>query len=370
MLKILHYIPGFLYGGIETMFLAWHRCVENKNVQFELLIRTQDDDATALKEYRDQNGEYYRLPTFSAKRVFEFKKQVDQFFETHNDYDILHAHEVDPFILSSAKKHGIKKIIVHSHTTSYGNGVKSKIRFWNEQIDIKRYADFAFACSKKAALWKFGSMTFKNNPVSIIHNAISTEKYDYNEQKRNSKRNEMNFKNKFVIGNIGRLTDAKNQFFLLDIFSEYLKLNKNTELLFIGDGPDEKELKEKAKNKGILEKIRFLGARNDVNELLQAMDCFVLPSKWEGLPVTLMEAQASGVACVISDIVTEEADITNNVTRISLNQSVDFWAKKLENIRRNFVRESTRIQIIDNGFDVSKEVLYLITKYKKIVGVD
>ncbi len=100
------------------------------------------------------------------------------------------------------------------------------------------------------------------------------------------------------------------------------------------------------------------------------MDCFVLPSKWEGLPVTLMEAQASGVACVISDIVTEEADITNNVTRISLNQSVDFWAKKLENIRRNFVRESTRIQIIDNGFDVSKEVLYLITKYKKIVGVD
>ena len=142
------------------------------------------------------------------------------------------------------------------------------------------------------------------------------------------------------------MTDAKNQFFLLDIFAEYLKLNKNTELLIIGDGPDEKELKEKAKNKGILEKIRFLGARNDVNELLQAIDCFVLPSKWEGLPVTLMEAQASGVACVISDIVTEEEDITN------------------------FIRKSTRVQIIDNGFDVSKEVLYLITKYKEVVGVD
>ena len=290
--------------------------------------------------------------------------------KTHNDYDILHAHEVDPFILSSAKKHGIKKIIVHSHTTSYGSGVKNKIRFLNEQINIKIYADFAFACSKKAALWKFGSMTFKNNQVVIIHNAIMTEKYDYDEQKRSDKRNELNLKNKFVIGNIGRLTDAKNQFFLLDIFAEYLKLNKNTELLIIGDGPDEKELKEKAKNKGILEKVRFLGARNDVNELLQAIDCFVLPSKWEGLPVTLMEAQASGVACIISDIVTEEADITNNVIRISLNQSMNFWAQKLEDIRMNFIRKSTRVQIIDNGFDVSKEVLYLITKYKEVVGVD
>ena len=173
-----------------------------------------------------------------------------------------------------------------------------------------------------------------------------------------------------MIGNIGRLTDAKNQFFLLDIFAEYLKLNKNTELLIIGDGPDEKELKEKAKNKRILEKVRFLGARNDVNELLQAIDCFVLPSKWEGLPVTLMEAQASGVACIISDIVTEEADITNNVIRISLNQSMNFWAQKLEDIRMNFIRKSTRVQIIDNGFDVSKEVLYLITKYKEVVGVD
>ena len=144
MLKVLHYIPGFLYGGIETMFLSWYRCIENKNVEFELLIRTQDDDATALKEYRNQNGKYYRLPTFSVKRVFDFKKQVDQFFKTHNNYDILHAHEVDPFILSSAKKHGIKKIIVHSHTTSYGSGVKNKIRFLNEQINIKIYADCVF----------------------------------------------------------------------------------------------------------------------------------------------------------------------------------------------------------------------------------
>lgn len=86
MLKVLHYIPGFLYGGIETMFLSWYRCIENKNVEFELLIRTQDDDATALKEYRNQNGKYYRLPTFSVKRVFDFKKQVDQFFKTHNNW--------------------------------------------------------------------------------------------------------------------------------------------------------------------------------------------------------------------------------------------------------------------------------------------
>lgn len=91
MLKVLHYIPGFLYGGIETMFLSWYRCIENKNVEFELLIRTQDDDATVLKEYRNQNGKYYRLPTFSVKRVFDFKKQVDQFFKTHNDYDISHT---------------------------------------------------------------------------------------------------------------------------------------------------------------------------------------------------------------------------------------------------------------------------------------
>lgn len=370
MIRVLHYIPGFLYGGIESMFLSWYRNIDHSKIQFDLLLRTQDDEAASLVEYRRIGGVYYRLAPLSLKEIGKFKKSVDNFFKDHHDYDILHAHEADPFVMSSAKRHGVKKIIIHSHTTSCGNGLKERIRYYDEKLSMKLYADYAFACSELAANWKFGGLKFKNTDVTIVHNAVIADRYDYNMPARKGIRDNLELGNKFAIVHIGRMSYPKNQFFLLDIFAECLKKDENVVLIMIGDGPDKAALEEYAISKNIIEKILFLGVRNDVDCLLQGMDCFLLPSRYEGLPVTLIEAQAAGLPCVISDVITKEADITDVVHRLSIEESPECWAHQIEEIRNSFVRKSTKDKIVQNGFDVKNEVISLMEKYQEITEED
>ena len=370
MLRVLHYIPGFLYGGIESMFLSWYKNIDFAKIQFELLLRTQDDSATALCEYRDLGGVYYRLAPISIKGIGKFRKSVDDFFRKHHNYDILHAHEADPFVLETAKKYGIKKIVLHSHSTSCGNSLKEKIRFYDEKISMRFYVDYAFACSKLAAEWKFGGLKFKKNDVTIVHNAIMTEKYDFSEYTREQIRKKMSLKNNFVLGHVGRMCIQKNQSFLIDVLVECLKKHENTILMMIGDGPDAEVLKAYAEKKKVEKQILFLGVRNDVNQLLQGMDCFLLSSMYEGLPVTLIEAQAAGLPCVISNSITNETEITDAIYRLSIEESPLYWAEKIEQIRKNFVRKSTREQITRSGFDVSHEVVSLVNKYHEIAEVE
>lgn len=367
MLKVLHYIPGFSYGGIESMFLSWYKCINQDDVRFELLMRTQDDNSSALNNYKMMNGVYYRLPLIDFKHILDFKKAVELFFEEHHDYDILHVHEADPFIMSSAKKYGISKIIIHSHTTSYGNGYKAFLRRLCEQISMKRHADYAFACSEIAADWKYKGQQFKGKPVTIIHNAISSELYSFNVNKRREIRKNLGIEDYFVVGHVGRLCPPKNQFYLLDIFSELNKINSKIILLMIGDGPDESALIKYAGELGIREKVLFLGLRNDVSDLLQAMDIFLLPSRYEGLPVTLIEAQVSGLLCYISDAISKEADITDLIVRLSIELHPQRWAELINEKQLQIRdRKDQSSCAFLNGYDVKFEVQKMLTVYRTV----
>ncbi len=365
MLRVLHYIPGFLYGGIESMFLSWYKNIDASKTEFELLIRTQDDEAQTLKEYKNLGGVYYRLSPITD--FFSYAKSVNLFFREHNDYDIFHIHEADPLIMMMAKRYGMKRIVLHSHSTNIANSIKEKIRFLDEKIEKTLFADRGFACSSPAALWKFGSCSFKHTPVVFIHNAIPVHEYRYNEAKRNELRRTYGLENKFVVGHVGRMTYPKNQFFLLDIFRELVSQKNNTVLIMLGDGPDENELKRYAQKNGIRDKVMFLGLRNDVKELLQVMDCFLLPSRYEGLPVTLIEAQASGLPCFISDVVASEADIVPEIVfRKNISDTPVSWAETILSCHNGFCRQDTSQIISEHGYDVVSEVKKLEREYERV----
>ena len=216
------------------------------------------------------------------------------------------------------------------------------------------YTD-AIAVSKNAGDW-----LYRNN-YSVLNNAIDTLKYAYNKEIRNKIRNDLDINNEFVIGNIGKLTYEKNQTFLLDIFAEYKKRNQFSKLLIGGGGEVEKELVEKAEKLGIREDVIFLGMLTNVEEILQAIDCFVFTSKYEGLGMVLIEAQASGLKCISSSAVPKETKVTSNIEYLDLDESINHWVDRIEVIQkgqtnRSYLSKDAIVSISKNGYYINDQV--------------
>lgn len=221
-----------------------------------------------------------------------------------NGYNIVHIHQNSASMAMDAivaKFCGCHTIIGHSHNT-FCNVLWQHYLF---KPIVNKVLTHRFACSKEAGEWVFG-----NKNVSVIHNAVDTAKFTFHETVRERLRNELGVNREFVIGFVGRLHEQKNLFRLLDIFTNVSKRKENVALLLIGEGPQDRELKEYAKKQGIFDKVQFLGRRDDISEILMAMDVFLMPSLYEGLPVVEVEAQASGLTCIISDKV-PEIDLIN-----------------------------------------------------------
>jgi glycosyltransferase involved in cell wall biosynthesis len=219
---------------------------------------------------------------------------------------------------------------------------------------LPKIADAYFSCSLMASKWIFPEDKIKIKGLHILKNGIDSEKYTFNEQIRIRKRSEFALENKFIIGNVARFKLEKNQSFLVDVFLEILKINMNSILLFVGDGEERKNVERKVYLLGIQEKVLFLGIRYDVPDILQAMDAFVLPSLYEGLPVVGIEAQASGLPCFISDGVTVETDVTGNCFFLSVKEKPSVWAQMITNKSKKYVRKNTSQQIINSGYDIKK----------------
>lgn len=348
------------------MFLSWYKRIDKNRFQIDLLIRTQDKNAPALLEYKRINGNYYRLASLHNPRLF--KKSTKDFFQKHHDYDILHAHGTDPWVFYYARKFGIKNIIVHSHYANVSSLTKERIKFIVSQYLINKYADYGLACSKKAAHFLFHDDKFKNKKINIVNNAIDSDKFVYNSFLREQQRKYMSLENKFVVGHVGRLTYQKNQFFLFDIFKEIVKQRDNAVLLLIGDGPDAECLQNYSKKLNINNKVIFMGAKNNIASLFRVMDCFILPSRWEGLPVTVVEALASGLPCFISDEITREVNLINNLVFYhSILENPKNWADDILCKTETVNRVNTQKIINSKGFDIKSAVIELENIYTSIL---
>lgn len=360
VLRILHVTVGMDRGGIENFLMNIYRKVDRKKIQFDFLIHLEEEQAFE-REILELGGKIYRTPALGKVGPFKYQKALNNFFKEH-DYKIVHSHynAVNGVILNEAKKCGIKNRISHSHTSYPKYRLFEKLyKEYYSKFLLKFVATKKYACSKKAGQW-----LYKSN-FEVINNGIDTKEYSYKFEERLKVRNELKIaEEKIVIGHIGRFVDEKNHRFLIEIFKKLYKKNKNYSLIMIGDGVLKKEIEENLSlDKELFKNVYFLGIREDVKNLLQGMDIMIFPSKFEGLPVALVEAQGSGLKCFVSKNVSEEIDLgCNLVTFIGLDKPVDEWVEIIEkNIE--YKRRDTVEYIKKAGYDVSDNANYLEKMY-------
>lgn len=328
-IRVAHIIGKMVGGGVESFIMNYYRNIDRNKIQFDFIIDS-DSKVVPRKEIENLGGRIIEIPPY--QKVFSYIKELKKVFKDNN-YKIVHSHlnTLSVFPLYCAYSAKVPVRIAHSHSTTNKKEWKKNIIKNILKPFSKVFATDYFSCSEHAARWLFGNKTFEQGKVSIIHNAIDVDKFRYNEEIRNKIRKELQIENKFVLGHVGRFVQQKNHDFLIDIFSEVYKENKNAVLLLIGDGPLEEKIKEKVNKLNLKDSVYFLGIKENVNEIMQAMDVFVFPSLYEGLGIVLVEAQCSGLPCVVSEEVPKEALILDNIASINLNNVME-WKKCVLNL--------------------------------------
>lgn len=336
-IRVLQVLGGLNRGGAETMVMNLYRNIDRNKIQFDFIKHTESKCAYD-DEIKELGGRIYSIPKYKVYNHFQYKKAWNNFLKKHPEYKIIHGHvrSTATIYLKIAKKYGLYTI-AHSHSTSSGKGIKAIIKNML-QFRIRYIADFFMGCSQDANEWLFGKKIANSEKCFVLPNAIEVEKYKYNEEIARKIKAEFNIKNdEIVVGHIGRFSYMKNHKFLIEIFEKLCK-TENCKLLLVGDGELKNDIQNIVKNKHLENKVIFTGVRSDVNEILQAMDIFVMPSIFEGLPVTLIEAQASGVPSLIANTITKEVDITPLIYRENLKNEPLIWTNKIKDILKNFNR--------------------------------
>lgn len=344
--RVLHIIDGMGSGGAEAFIMNLYRNIDRNKVQFDFLLRYDED--MHFKEIKDLGGRIFMTAPFPSQ-PWQNYQDTKNFFAEHNDYDIIHVHAnalIYMTALSLAKKAGIRCRVMHSHNTQARKPLYRLIHETNK-LFIDRLSTHQVACSSAAGQWMFN-----NEDYSVVNNGIDVKKYLFDQTSRDEIRQELNLEGKFVVGHIGRFLRSKNHLFLLDIFSEIYKQNKDAVLLLIGTGLLEKEIKQKVQELGLEEVVIFAGVRNDIEKVFQAMDVFLFPSLFEGLGIVAVEAQAAGLHTLVSEAVPKEAFLTDRIEQLSLQDSKEKWATKVLGYQHDFDRPNTYEELQTGGYDI------------------
>lgn len=356
MRKILQVVTHMNRGGLETMLMNYYRSIDRQSMQFDFLTHRPYGGDYA-EEIRQLGGIVYHLPVLNPFSL-RYRKLLGQFFDEHPEYQVIHVHQdcLSSVILKVAMQHGIKVRIAHSHTSSQDKDVKYPIKLFYRQF-IPKYATDLMACGKDAGEWMFRGAEFR-----ILNNAVDTQLYTADCEKRGVLRKQLGIAaDEFVLGHVGRFSPPKNHAFLTDIFYRIKKIESNARLLLVGrdSGEIADRIKEKVKTLHLVDSVIFTGVRSDVADLLQTMDVFLFPSIYEGLPVTLVEAQAAGLPCLISDKVPPDCKITDLVQQIPLSVGAEAWAKAAIEAGKKSARKDTSAQIKAAGFDIAENAKWL-----------
>lgn len=343
-IRVLQVVANMSYGGLENLLMNYYREIDRTKVQFDFLTH-----ASVHQDFEEEiaalGGKLYRLPRLNPFSP-GYLRTLDAFFKEHPEYRVVHCHlnELAGIPLRAAQRNGVPVRIAHSHTSNLVRNWKMIPRCLCRPL-IPRYATVLFACGTKAGDWMF-----RGKPYSILCNAIDTESFRFDPAVSRRVRQELGLGDSLVVGHVGQFRTEKNHLFLIDVFSEVLKLHPNSRLMLVGKGPQMDPAIEKAAALGIREKILFLGARPDIPVLMQAMDVFALPSLYEGLPVTMIEAQSAGLPCVKTDIITDDCSLTDLVHSLPIDDPAP-WAKLIVSLK-DTVRTDQLEQIRAGGYDI------------------
>lgn len=354
-------IMGKLVGrGVESVIFNYYRHIDHTKIQFDFYA---DDDSTVPmpQDILDAGARcymiprYQRLPQNMAALYRHFKEQ---------GYTIVHSdlNALSVFSLCAARLAGVPVRIAHSHSTAGKGDTKKNILKYILRPFAKTFATNYVACSRYAGAWLFGKKAMEQGKVTIFNNAIELDAFRYDRAVRGEVRTELGLEGKFVIGHVGAFCYQKNHEFLLDIFRDICGQCPDAVLLLVGDGPDRARIEEKARGMAVLS----LGQRDDVGRLYQAMDVFVLPSRYEGLPVVGVEAQAAGLPCLLSDAVTQDAKVTDGAVFLSISNGTGPWVQKLLELR-DFDRTDTSEQLAKQGFSIADQGAGLLRYYAELL---
>ena len=363
MKRILVYGMTFNYGGVESVIMNYYRNMDKQKLHFDFMC--VNDQMAYEDEVKANNSIVYKIGS-KTKNFTKYKKNINKFFkDKKKKYDAIWFNVctlVNIDALKLAKRYGIKTRIVHSHNSNMDYGFVKKTIHKLNKLKLNRYANVYWACSDVAAEYLFGG----NKKYMVINNAINIDEFKYNTEFRKKVRNSLDINDStLVVGNVGRFDEQKNHNFLVEVFNEIHKENGDSMLMLIGTGPLENVIKDKVGELGLENNTLFLGKRNDVNELYQAMDVFLFPSLYEGLGIVAVEAQCAGLPCICSTEVPEIARISDGFVRIGLSEPNQVWADTIQNIAKTYSRT---MKINTEIYDIKNEAKKLENLFERIIN--
>lgn len=358
IIRVLNIVPNMRAAGIETFIMNVYRNIDRSKIQFDFIVHNKkrmffDDEIEKL------GGKIYRFSFKDDKNIFKYIYDLNKFFKEHKEYNILHGHmqSMMPLYLFIAKLNNVKTRIAHSHNGDYEKTLKGRVLHYFSRFS-KLFSTENWACSKVAGDYLFGKKKFE-----IIYNGIETEKFKYKDYIRKEIRKELKLEKKFVIGHIGRFELQKDHDFIIDLFKEINKVKKNSILLLFGEGKLKSNIEFKVKKLGLEEKVYFMGVKDDIYKYYNAMDIFILPSIYEGLPVVGIEAQINGVKCIFSNNITPELNISSE--SLFLKKDILLWKDEISKIEK---LSHTNNEINFGKFDIkliSKKIKEKYIMYEK-----
>jgi len=358
-------------GGAETMIMNYYRRLNRSKIQFDFMVHRQERGAFD-DEIESLGGRIYRMIPIYPQNFVRYKKMLHNFFAEHKEYQIIHSHmsELGYFAFKEAAKAGVPHRICHAHNApdfsreGLFEWLKLPLRLYFIH-GIRKYTNHFFVCSHIAGLWLYGKK--HEDKFVFMKNAIDTRVFDYHKEEAIALKKKYNLNDKFIICHIGRFNQQKNHSFLIDIFEQIHLQVPESELLLIGDGRLRKSIETKVHNKNLDNSVRFMGQRDDVPSLLKASDILLFPSIYEGLSVVLVEAQSSGIKCVITDTLAEETVICpQNVVKLSLKNSPQKWAEAVIKLK-GYSREDVTRSVCEQGWDISTTVSDIESYYINLI---
>ena len=376
---VLQVIGEMVMGGAESRIMDLLRALDPEKVHYDFLVFNPKEQHYD-KEIEARGSRVYRLqPRFKIYNYFSFCKALNAFFAEHPEIDIVQGHMTSTaaIYLPIAKKHGVKCTIAHARSAGVDPGLKGMLTKWLRR-DLYRKTDVCFACSKEAAISVFGRPKYEKGEVRILPYAVELGQYqeaDVMEAHAQVIKKKYDLQNAFVIGHVGRFHYAKNHVFLLEVFQEIRKKKGNAKLLLVGDGDTMPAVKEKTEQLGITDHVIFTGMQKDTAGYYRAMDLVVFPSHYEGLPGTVVEAQAAGLPVLMSDTVTDQVAVTPLVECFSLQKSAAEWAEEAlalydrlqEKLGTETFRKECYVTLCEKGFDVTAQARQLEQIYAKML---
>ena len=361
--RVLQVLGGTSLGGAESRVMDSYRHLDRSRIQFDFCVHSQEEGFFD-KEIESLGGHIYRVPRFQVVNWLAYRKAWKDFFREHPGYVAVHGHMTSTasIYLPIAKAAGVPLTIAHARSAGVDPGLKGAMtRFLRRNLGKK--ADVCLTCSRLAGEAVFGKKMVEAGRVTTVPNAIDAREFAFSEKKRKQKRTELGIgEQEFVIGHVGRFGHMKNHAFLLDVFAEICRKVPDSRLLLVGEGGLMDSVREKATSLGLSDRVIFTGNQAQVADFYMAMDFFVFPSIFEGLPGSVIEAQAAGLRCLVSDSVTDEVLITPLAQAHSLSDKASVWAQNVLE-RRSYEREQMEQAIKEARFDVSDQVKFLEKLY-------